>query len=113
MVRSTNDKLSGALRDRGVDPNRVQSSGLAAGAPPINGVIRDTRAIAGIPHAKISVGSDDAVKVGMEFNILDRSNGKFLGKLTVVAVEPNEAVGRVTGPDIAAIAAGAEVRTQL
>lgn len=111
--KTTVDKLSGALRDRGVDPNRVQSSGLAAGAPAINGVIRDTRAIAGIPHAKISVGSDDSVKVGMEFNILDRTNGKFLGKLTVVAVEPNEAVGRVTGPDVAAIAAGAEVRTQL
>jgi hypothetical protein len=110
---ATVDKLGGALRDLGKDPNRVTSSGLAAGAPAINGVIRDTRQIAGIPHAKISVGSDDAVKVGMEFNILDRTNGKFLGKLTVVAVEPNEAVGRVTGPDIAAIAAGAEVRTQL
>lgn len=112
-LSATNDKLSGALRDLGKDPNRVTSSGLAAGAPAINGVIRDTRQIAGIPHAKISVGSDDAVKLGMEFNILDRTNGKFLGKLTVVAVEPNEAVGRVTGPDIAAIAAGAEVRTQL
>ena len=112
-LKTTNDKLGGALRDRGVDPNRVQSTGLAAGAPPINGVIRDTRQIAGIPHAKISVGSDDAVKVGMEFNILDRSSGKFLGKLTVVAVEPNEAIGRVTGPDVNAIAAGAEVRTQL
>ena len=112
-ANATKDKLGGALRDLGKDPNRVTSSGLAAGAPAINGVIRDTRQIAGIPHAKISVGSDDSVKVGMEFNILDRTNGKFLGKLTVVAVEPNEAVGRITGPDIAAIAAGAEVRTQL
>ena len=112
-LRTQFDKVSGALRDRGIDPTRVTSGGLTAGAPPINGVIRATQAIAGIPHASISIGSDDAVKVGMEFNILDRTNGKFLGKLTVVAVQPNESVGRLTGPNITAIAAGAEVRTQL
>lgn len=112
-LRTQLDKVSGALRDRGVDPTRITSSGLAAGAPPINGVIRDTRSISGIPHAKISVGSDDAVKVGMEFNILDRQSGQFLGKLKVVAVEPNEAVGQITGPNPQAVAAGAEVRTQL
>lgn len=112
-LRTQLDKVSGALRDRGVDPTRITSSGLAAGAPAINGVIRNTRVISGIPHAQISVGSEDAVKVGMEFNILDRTNGRFLGKLKVVAVEPNEAVGQITGPNPQAVAAGAEVRTQL
>jgi hypothetical protein len=112
-TRTTNDRLSGTLRDRGIDPTRIATAGLAAGAPPINGVIRETRQIAGVPHAKISIGSDDAVKIGMEFTILERASGKFLGKLTIVAVEPNEAVGRLVGPDLGAIAAGAEVRTQL
>lgn len=112
-ARTQIDKVSGALRDRGVDPNNITGSGLAAGAPAINGVVRGVRNIGGIPHASISVGSDDAVKVGMEFNILDRTNGQFLGKLKVVAVEPNEAVGRITGPNPTAVAAGAEVRTQL
>ena len=112
-LRTQLDKVSGAYRDLGHDPARIASSGLTAGAPAINGVIRDTRQISGIPHAKISVGSDDAVKIGMEFNILDRTSGQFLGKLKVVAVEPNEAVGQITGPNPQAVAAGAEVRTQL
>ncbi len=107
------DKVSGALRDRGVDPNHITSSGVLAGAPPINGVIRDTRILSGVPHATISVGSEDGVKTGMEFKILDRASGKFLGTLTVIMVEPNLAIGRLAGPDVAAIGAGAEVRTQL
>ena len=112
-LRTQLDKVSGALRDRGVDPTRITSSGLAAGAPAINGVIRNTRQISGLSYAQISVGSDDGVKKDMEFNVLDRSNGQFLGKIKIVAVEPNEAVGQITGPNPQAIAAGAEVRTQL
>ena len=112
-IKGQFDKVSGALRDLGHDPSRITSSGLAAGAPPLNGLVRATQVINGIPHAQISIGSDDAVKVGMEFSVLDRSSGKFLGKLTIVAVEPNAAIGRLVGPDITAIAAGAEVRTQL
>jgi ribosomal protein L29 len=112
-LRGSFDKVSGALRDRGVDPTRIGSSGLTAGAPPINGYISDTRSIAGIPHATISVGSEDAVKIGMEFNILDRASGQFLGKLKVVAVEPSQAVGQISGPGAQQVAKGAEVRTQL
>lgn len=107
------DKASAALRDRGVDPNRITTSGVLAGAPPINGVIRETRILSGVPHATISIGSEDAVTVGMEFKILDRASGKFLGTLTVIAVEPNLAIGRLAGPDVASITTGAEVRTQL
>lgn len=112
-TRTQLDRVGSALKDRGVDPARLTTGGLAAGAPAINGVIRATQQISGIPHAKISVGSDDAVKVGMEFNILNSANGQFLGKLRVVAVEPNEAIGQITGPNPQLVAAGAEVRTQL
>ncbi len=107
------DKVSSALRDRGVDPNRITTSGVLAGAPPINGVIRETRVLSGVPHATISVGSEDGVKNGMEFKILDRASGKFLGTLTIISTEPNLAIGRLAGPDVAAISSGAEVRTQL
>lgn len=112
QAKTNGDRLSSALRDIGQDPNKVVG-GLAAGAPPINGVIRTTRLINGIPHAQISVGADDAVKVDMEFSVLDRTTGQFLGTMKIVAVEPNEAIGRLQGPNVTAIAAGAEVRTQL
>lgn len=112
-IKGQLDKVSGALKDRGVDPTRITSSGVLGGAPPINGVIRETRVISGIPHATISVGTEDGVKTGMEFKILNRETGKFLGTLTIIMVEPNLAIGRLAGPDVAAIAAGAEVRTQL
>lgn len=112
-IRGQLDKVSGVLRDRGIDPNRITTSGVLAGAPPINGVIRETRVISGVPHATISVGSEDGVKNGMEFKILDRSTGKFLGTLTIISTEPAIAIGRLAGPDVAAITSGAEVRTQL
>lgn len=112
-LRGQLDKVSGVLRDRGIDPNRITTSGVLAGAPPINGVIRETRVISGVPHATISVGSEDGVKNGMEFKILDRATGKFLGTLTIISTEPSLAIGRLAGPDVAAITSGAEVRTQL
>ena len=49
----------------------------------------------------------------MEFKVVDRATGNFLGTLTVDTVEPNEATGRLFGPSVAAIRPGVEVRTQL
>jgi hypothetical protein len=49
----------------------------------------------------------------MEFKILDRQGGNFLGTLVVDSVEPNEATGRLEGPKVAEIRPGVEARTQL
>ena len=81
-------------------------------APPINGVVRNRRNIAGVEYATISVGSADDVAKGMQFRVIDRDSGQFLGMLTVEAVEPNEASGRLSGPRVADIRPGVEVRTQ-
>jgi chaperonin cofactor prefoldin len=109
------DRLGRALRDMGGDVAALSQgpTGVGRGAPRINGVIRATRDIAGIPYATISVGSADNVVRGMQFNIVDRASGRFLGKLTVDTVEPNESTGRLEGPAIAEIRPGVEVRTQL
>jgi hypothetical protein len=116
-TQNQTERLGKALRDMGGDVAsilaRPATGGLAAGAPPINGVIRNTRNIAGIPYATISVGSADNVVRGMQFSIIDRQSGRFLGKLTVDTVEPNESTGRLEGPAIAEVRPGVEVRTQL
>ena len=114
-ARNQADRLGKAVKDMGGDLAAIigRPTGLSAGAPRINGVIRATRDIAGIPYATISVGSADSVVRGMQFNVIDRSSGRFLGKLTVDTVEPNEATGRLEGPAIAEIRPGVEVRTQL
>jgi len=112
-AKTSLDRVSGALKDAGVDPSRITVGGVAAGAPKLNGVIRRTEEVAGVPFAAISLGSDDAVRPGMEFKVVDRANGKFLGVLTVTVVQPNEAVGRLSGPDVSSVKAGNDVRTQL
>ncbi|WP_428938058.1 hypothetical protein [Fontivita pretiosa] len=109
------ERQAAILRDMGVSPAQLASAqGIKAGAPPINGVIRAVRPIAGIPYATISVGSADGVQKGMEFKVVERG-GNFLGILTVDSVELNEATGKLSGEPgkLALIKPGVEVKTQL
>jgi hypothetical protein len=116
-ARGQVDRLGRAVRDMGGDLTAIlggtATAGVGRGAPPINGVVRATRQIAGIPYATISVGSADNVVRGMKFNVVDRDTGTFLGTLTVDTVEPNESTGRLEGPSVAQVRPGVEVRTQL
>jgi hypothetical protein len=59
------------------------------------------------------VGSADQVAPGMEFKIINKNTGDYLGSLVVDTVTPNEATGKVTGPKVGEVRAGVEVRTQL
>jgi predicted nucleic acid-binding Zn-ribbon protein len=110
---SQNENLVKILGDNGINPNQVGGIRANGGAVPINGIVRDTRVINGIPYATISVGSADNVQKGMEFNVIDRQRGQFLGKMTIDSVEPHEATGRLEGPRVDDVKAGIEVRTQL
>jgi hypothetical protein len=112
-AKSQNDNLVKILGDNGINPNQVGGVRANGGAVPINGIVRDTRVINGIPYATISVGSADNVQKGMEFNVIDRQRGQFLGKMTIDSVEPHEATGRLEGPRVDDVKAGIEVRTQL
>lgn len=111
QVQTDAENMRKLLADNGVRPN--QPGGLATGAVPINGVVRSVGPINGIPYATISVGAADNVQKGMQFNVIDRQRGVFLGQLTVDQVEPNEATGRLAGPHIDQVKTGTEVRTQL
>lgn len=107
------DKLTKQIKDLGGNPNTAVA-GVKAGAPPINGIIRDVRTMEDKRQwATISVGSADQVMKGMEFKVIDRSSGNFLGVLTVQNVQPNEAVGVLVGPRVQDVKPGNEVRTQL
>jgi hypothetical protein len=106
------DRQAAALRDAGIAPAQVAAAGVRGGAPPIQGVIRATRTIAGVPYATISVGSNDNVVRGMEFRVI-APNGDFLGTLVIDSVEQTEAVGRLMGPRVADVGPGSQVRTQL
>jgi uncharacterized phage infection (PIP) family protein YhgE len=114
QARSENDRITNQAKAMGIELDTAQA--VAAGArvgPPINGVIRNIDQIAGNLYATISVGSADSVSKGMQFNVVERGTGKFLGLLTVTAVEANEASGRIVGPNTDAVTPGAEVKTQL
>jgi len=80
---------------------------------PITGEIRDRRTIGGVEYATISIGSKDNVSEGMQFYVVDRDRGEYLGKLIVDAVEDEEASGRLQGRNIDQVRQGHEVRTQL
>lgn len=78
----------------------------------INGVVRDYRTINGVPWATISLGSADAVTIGMKFNVVE--GGKFLGYLTIEAMNTHDATGYLTGPLVTQVRPNiSEVRTQL
>jgi hypothetical protein len=108
-----NQRLSAIIKGANLSPGQADTAVARSGLPAINGVIRDVRTIAGRQYATVSVGSADGVKNGMEFKILDRAGGNFLGTLVVDSVEPNEAAGRIQGPRVAEVRPGVEVRTQL
>jgi hypothetical protein len=102
----------------------IHKAGIADGAAPrtingeplvrVEGVIRSAQNINGVPFATISVGAADQVTKGMQFKIIDtRARDPFLGYLIVDKVEPNEAIGHLTGPHVNEVHEGAEVRTQL
>lgn len=110
--KADNERLSGLAKEAGLNPND-KIDFTRRSAPQINGIVRDTRPINGIPYATISVGSAENVTKGMTFHVVDRTHTKFLGDLVIDSVDLHEATGRLEGPGIADVRAGADVRTQL
>jgi hypothetical protein len=112
QTRQENTKLGAILKDNNIPFATATPAGIRGGAPKINGVVREVRTIAGKPYATISVGSVDSVVKGMQFEVVDRQSGNFMGILTVDTVEPTESTGQLSGPKVADIRPGTDVRTQ-
>ena len=118
QVAALNEQLAnvGAEGARTEAPGARQADGRLRVNPNVNvnGVVREKRVIAGVPYATISIGSADAVTRGMRLRILGGRGGQeFLGFVDVTNVEPNEAIGRLTGPRVNEVTVNNQVVSQL
>ena len=111
-----NAGANGARAEAG-GPNGPQQAGGSLRVNPtvnVNGVVREKRMIAGVPYATISIGSADAVQKGMRLKVLGGRGGQdFLGYVDVTNVQPEEAIGRLSGPRINEVTANSPVVSQL
>lgn len=117
-LNAKNTQLGNRLREMGVSDAQIASNepvNSVRSAPAINGVVRSRRTIAGKDYATISIGSADQVTKGMEFKILDKETGAFLGVLTVDVLDANEAMGQIIADpnNLAQIKPGNVVKTQI
>jgi hypothetical protein len=83
--------------------------------PPITGHVSQKTDIGGVPYVTLTVGSADSVSVPMLFYVFDQDKGQFLGQVTIEKVDPNDSIGRLSGPSdtLALVRAGNEVRTRI
>ena len=113
QLESDNQKIRETLHKAGIAENSTRTVN-GESLVRVEGVIRSAEKINGVPFATISVGAADQVTKGMQFKVIDpTARDPFLGYLIVDRVEPNEAIGHLTGPHVNEVHEGAEVRTQL
>ena len=82
-------------------------------AKAVEGKVRETRVVAGVVYATVSLGSDDEIRRGTRLRVVGGKDGReFLATIEITNVEPEEAVGRVTGPKAAEVRKDDQVRTE-
>ncbi len=113
QLESENELLNraGGLRSKEVRPgvDRVTNLDVSQTQQPIRGEIIQVKG----DLASISIGASSGVVVGQEFNVLRKTSEtqiKYMGKLTITYVEPDEAVGSLSGKE-GVIVAGDKVST--
>ncbi len=94
-LRDTAAKFTTLLQRNGLSTDITQIKGLAS-PPPVEGLIK--RVDATNRRVEISIGSDDGLVAGHELNLYRiKPRPEYLGKVQIVSVDSNQAVGRVVG----------------
>lgn len=88
-------KFSSLLRERGLSDDISQIKGLES-PPPVVGEVK--RIDPSNRRVEITIGSDDGLVPGHElFLFRTKPRPEYIGKITIIAVDPDQAVGRVNG----------------
>jgi hypothetical protein len=88
-------KFSSLLREKGLSDDISQIKGLES-PPPVEGEVKQVDPT----NRKIvmTIGSDDGLVMGHElFVFRTKPRAEYLGKVQIIAVDPDQAVGRVVG----------------
>ena len=88
-------KFSTLLRQNGLSDDISRIKGMES-APPVVGEVK--RVDPSNRRVEITIGSDDGLVVGHElFLFRQKPRPEYLGKITIISVDPDQAVGRVNG----------------
>ena len=88
-------KFSTLLRQNNISDDISQVKGTES-APPVVGEVKQTEATN--RKVVITIGSDDGLRVGHELFLLrEKPRPEYIGKITIISVDPDQAVGRVIG----------------
>jgi len=97
QVRADFTKAANALREHGWS---METPRKAVALPDLKGYIQDVKTDQGRTFATISLGSKEHVEKGMEFSVVDQTEGTVLGKFIVDTVDPDTSFGRLEGPRV-------------
>ncbi|WP_165224963.1 hypothetical protein [Aquisphaera insulae] len=88
-------KFTSLLTQHGISTDISTVKGTEA-APPVTGQVK--RVDASNRSVEISIGSDDGLSIGHELYMFrETPRPEYLGKISVISVDPDQAVGRVIG----------------
>src|SRR5271165_3570826 len=88
-------KFSALLRQNGLSDDISQIKGMES-PPPVVGEVK--RVDPSNRRVELSIGSDDGLVVGHELFLFRQTpRPEYLGKITIISVDPDQAVGRVNG----------------
>jgi multidrug efflux pump subunit AcrA (membrane-fusion protein) len=88
-------KFSTLLRQNNISDDISQVKGTES-APPVVGEVKQTEPTN--RKVVITIGSDDGLRVGHELYLFrEKPRPEYLGKITIISVDPDQAVGRVNG----------------
>jgi len=88
-------KFSTLLRQNGLSDDITQLKGIES-PPPVHGEVK--RVDPTNRRVEITIGADDGLVPGHElFLFREKPRPEYIGKITIIAVDPDQAVGRVNG----------------